>query len=69
MKKKIRILFDIEAQSSFINEEISEKINLPIVRKELRFIQTFEDKNTEPRILNVVQAKIKSVHNLKFVNI
>ena len=69
MKKKIRILFDIEAQSSFINEEISEKINLPIVRKELRFIQTFEDKNTERRILNVVQAKIKSVHNLKFVNI
>ena len=44
-------------------------INLPIVRKERRFIQTFEDKNVEPRILNIVQAKIKSVHNCKFVNI
>ena len=44
-------------------------MNLPIARKEQRFIQTFEDKNGEPRILNVVQAKIKSVHNLKFVNI
>ena len=52
-------------QSSIINEEISARLNVPIVRKERRFIQTFEDKNTEPRILNVVQAKIKSVHNRK----
>ena len=44
-------------QSSFINEEISEKLNLPLVRKERRFIQSFEDKNAEPQILN---AKIQS---------
>ena len=68
-EEKIRILFDTEAQSSFINEEISEKLDLPIVRKNRRFIRNFEDKNAEPRILNVVQAKIKSVHNRKFVNI
>ena len=68
-EEKIRILFDTGAQSSFINEEISEELNLPIVRKERRFIQTFEDKNVETRILNVVQAKIKSVHNRKFVYI
>ena len=57
----MRILFDTGAQSSFINEEISEKLNLPAVRKERRFIQTFEDKNAEPRVLNVVQVEIKSV--------
>ena len=61
MKKKISILFDTGAQSSFINEEISEKLNLPVVRKERRFIQTFEDKNAKPRVLNVVQVEIKSV--------
>ena len=44
---KIRTLFDTVAQSSFINEELSEKLNLPIVRKEWGFIQTFEDKNVE----------------------
>ena len=67
-EEKIHILFDTGAQFSFINEEISEKLNLPIVRKERRFIQTFKDKNAEPRIPNVVQAKIKSVHNSKFIN-
>ena len=46
--KKIHNLFDTGAQSSFINKEFSEKLNLPIVRKQLRFIQTFEDKNAEP---------------------
>ena len=56
-------------QSSFINEEISEKLNLPLVRKEGRFTQSFEDKNAEPQILNVVKAKIKSIHNKKFLNI
>ena len=68
-EEKISILFDTGAQSSFINEEISEKLNLPVVRKEQRLIQSFEDKNAEPRILNVAQAKIKSVQNHKFVNI
>ena len=68
-EEKLHILFDTWAQSSFINKEISEKLNLPFVRKEWRIIQTFEDKNVEPRILNVVQAKIKSVHNCKFVNL
>ena len=61
MKKKTSILFDTGAQSSFINEEISEKLNLPVVRKERRFIQTFEDKNAEPRVLDVVQVETKSV--------
>ena len=31
----------------FIKEEISGKLNLQVVRKEQRFIQTFEYKNTE----------------------
>ena len=61
MKKKKSILLDTEAHSSCINEEISEKLNLPVVRKEGRFVQTFEDKNAEPRVLNVVQVEIKSV--------
>ena len=33
LEEKIRILFDTGAQSSFINEEISEKLDLPIVKK------------------------------------
>ena len=40
----MRTLFDTGAQSSFINEEISEKLNLLVVRKEHRFNQTFEEK-------------------------
>ena len=58
-EEKIRIFFDTGAQSSFINEETFEKLNLSIVRKKRRFIQTFEDKNAKPRILNVVQADTK----------
>ena len=46
-EQKICIVFDTGGQSSFINEEISEKFNLPIVRKERRFIQSFDDKNAK----------------------
>ena len=67
--KKISILFDTGAFSSFINKDISEIFNLPIVRKERRFIQTFEDKNAKPPILNAAQTKIKRVPNSKFENI
>ena len=56
-EEKICILFDTGAQSSFIGKEISEKLNLPIVRKQRRFIQTFEDKNAEPRILMLYKLK------------
>ena len=40
------ILFYTGAQSSFINKKISGELNLRIVRKERRFIQTFEDKKS-----------------------
>ena len=53
----MRILFHTRAQSPFINEEISEKLNLPIARKERRLIQTFEDKNVEPPILMLYKLK------------
>ena len=45
-KEKMSILFYTGAQSSFINKKISGELNLPIVRKERRFIQTFEDKKS-----------------------
>ena len=57
----IRELFDSCSQKSFVNERISRKLNLLVIRKERMIVQGFESFNAEPRKIDVVQAKLCGV--------
>ena len=58
----IRLLFDSCSQKSFINSKIRLVLNLPLLRKERMVLKAFESSNEEPRVIDVVRAKIKGIN-------
>ena len=54
-----RLLFDICAQHSFINEELSQKLRLPTIRRDNMILNAFEKDSSEKRNLCVVSLPMK----------
>ncbi len=59
---KMRLLFDICAQHSFINEEVCQKLRLPTKRRDNMVLNAFEKDSSEKRKLRVVSLKLKGCH-------
>ena len=56
---RARLLFDICAQHSFINEELSQKLRLPTIGRDNMILNAFEKDSSEKRKLCVVQLPMK----------
>ena len=65
--EQARVLFDSCSQKSFINESLSHKLNLPIVRKERIILKAFESQKEKLRTLVVVQARVFCINQPDFV--
>ena len=66
---QIRVLLDSGSQKSFINENLSKTLNLPVVRKEKMILKSFESKNENVRTLDVVSARIRGLDNSASVEV
>ena len=59
--EEVRILFDSCSQRSFINRDICQKLNLPIVKKERMIVKAFETENEKPRLIDIVLATVRGL--------
>ena len=67
--EQARVLFDSCSQKSFINESLSHKLNLPIVRKERIILKAFESQKEKLGTLDVVQARVFCINQPDFVEV
>ena len=56
---RVRVLFDICSQFSFINDDLCQKLRLPTIRREFMILNGFESESDEKRKLRVVSVKLK----------
>ena len=52
--EEVRVLFDSCSQRSFINRDVAQKLNLPIVKKERMIVKAFETENEKPRLIDTL---------------
>ena len=55
-----RLLLDSGSQRTYVTNSLRRRLNLPTVRTEKTIIQTFSGINAEPKVVDVVQLKIRS---------
>lgn len=62
-----RILFDTGSQRSYITDDLRNKLKLRTIRSERTTIKTFGNENATVKRLDVVEFKVKSKFNEKFL--
>ena len=67
--QKISLLFDSCSQKSYINDNIRQQLNLPLLRKERMIIKAFESINEGSRVIDVVRAKIQGINKSLTVDV
>ena len=65
----VRLLFDSCSQKSFANSKIRQVLNLPLLRKERMVLKAYKSRNEEPRVIDVVRAKIKGINKSTTVDV
>ena len=59
--KKVRLLFDRGPQKSFVKREVSDALNLPVIRKEKIIVRGFAQAEEVLRSLDVVRLKVWNI--------
>ena len=64
-QEKIRVLFDICAQKSFINEELCKRLNLSVVRWDQVILNGFQSENDTVNWVKVVKARLCDFNGIR----
>ncbi len=60
-QEKIRVLLDICAQRTFINENLCEKLQLPFVGWDTMILNAFQTESEEAKKIKIVEAQLKNL--------
>ena len=59
--QEVRVLFDSCSSRSYVNQDLRDKLGLPLLKRDLMIIQAFEKEDPAPRWLDVVTGKFRGV--------